>query len=267
MKLQAPIPAVCEHCHTPFITYKNNVRYCSPSHQKAAHKNTNRSRKRKHHELQFVGVDGEGTGRGDSHKYVLLGCGEKQYENIHGIGWEEALTFLWSCYLEPPDAAFGGFYLGYDFAQIFKSLPEERAARIWSRAGIASRKRTSSGHNPTPFPVQVDDWEIDALGLKRIKFRPAGESSWMYVSDAGPFFQSSFLKAIDPEGNPNPVVTPEEYADIQRGKAARDGAELDDEMRYYNRLENVVWARLMTQLNRGFVASDVRLPRQNWYGP
>jgi hypothetical protein len=89
----------------------------------------------------------------------------------------------------------------------------------------------------------------------------------MYVSDAGPFFQSSFLKAIDPRGNPNPVVTQQEYDDIERGKAKRDHAELDDEMRYYNRLENRVWSRLMTQLNHGFVASEVRLPKQNWYGP
>jgi len=267
MKLQAPIYAVCEHCHTPFTTYKNNVRYCSPKHQKAANAHTNRSRVRRHHELEFVGVDGEGVGRGNNHRYVLLGCGEKQFENVDGIQWDEALGFLWECYLDQPDAAFGGFYLGYDFAQIFKSLPEERAYRIWSRAGIASRKRIASGGNPTPFPVQVDDWEIDSLGLKRIKFRPAGESSWMYVSDAGPFFQSSFLKAIDPKGNPNPVVTQAEYDEIERGKAHRDVAELDDDMRYYNRLENIVWARLMKQLNHGFVASEVRLPRQNWYGP
>lgn len=268
MKFQQTRTAVCEHCHKPFITGSNQaVRYCGMKHQRAANRNTNRSRVRKHHELEFIGVDGEGVGNGSAHRYVLLGCGERQYENRDGIQWSEALEFLWECYTLSPFASYVGFYLGYDFAQIFKSLPEERAQRLFTTAGIASRQRTSSGGNPTPFPIQVDDWEIDSLGQKRIKFRPQGESSWMYVCDAGPFFQSSLLKAIDPEGNPNPVISQAEFDAIQRGKAKRDSAELDDEMRYYNRLENVVLARLMTQLNRGFVASDVRLPRQNWYGP
>ena len=39
---------------------------------------------------EFVGVDGEGTGKGKDHRYVLLGCGQRQYENAKGIGWKEA---------------------------------------------------------------------------------------------------------------------------------------------------------------------------------
>src|SRR5580692_9823688 len=100
MKLIRPRYVICEHCHVPFMTTSNQtVRYCSPNHQRAAHKNTNRSRIRKHHELEFVGVDGEGVGRGNNHRYVLLGCGEKQHENPSGIRWDEALQFLWGCFL------------------------------------------------------------------------------------------------------------------------------------------------------------------------
>jgi hypothetical protein len=89
----------------------------------------------------------------------------------------------------------------------------------------------------------------------------------MYVCDAGGFFQTSFLVAIDPKKWPRPIVTPEEYATIRRGKESRSGAKLDDEMRFYNRLENEVMARLMERTDEGIRALGVILSPKQWFSP
>jgi hypothetical protein len=262
-----PEVRACSGCGTPFLPLRRNQYFHDIKCQRARHKNAARTRHNKFKLQQFIGVDGEGIGKGRNHRYVLLGVGDRQYENPDGIRWDEALQFLWKCFLESPDAVFGGFYLGYDFAQIFKSIPENRARYLWDSAYIAKRQRKGSGGNPTPFPVEIDDWEIDALAFKRIKLRPKGESRWMYINDTGPFFQCSFLKAIDPSKSPDPVVTPEEFAEIKTGKERRDSATLDDDMRYYNRLENRVWARLMAQRTEGLKSIGVKLDRAHFYGP
>jgi hypothetical protein len=89
----------------------------------------------------------------------------------------------------------------------------------------------------------------------------------MYVNDAGPFFQSSLLTAIDPKNWRTPIVTPAEYELILAGKAARGAAGLDADMRRYNALENDIGARLLDQLNQGFTAAGIRLNRRQWFGP
>jgi hypothetical protein len=228
--------------------------------------NRNRKRQRSEHPVEFVAVDGEGTGSGRDHRYILLGVGDQQCENESGLKFTEIASFLYSQFLLTPKVAFVGFFLGYDFTQWFKTLPEERARRLLTDRGIASRARKSHPQLG-PFPVEYEGWEFDILGFKRFKLRETGAKSWMFVNDAGPFFQTSLIKAIDPKGWSDPVVTEEEYATILEGKSKRDSARLDDNMRRYNRLENVTLARLMDRLNTGFVAADVRLKRNQWFGP
>lgn len=229
---------------------------------------------RRNHEIEFIGVDGEGVGRGSQHKYVLLGVGSVQHENPNGILWEEALSFLYSCYAESPKAAYVGFFLSYDWCQIFRSLPENRARMLWTSEGIGARKRTRSGGNPIPFPVYLKgekyEWEIDSLGMRRIKFRPrliSGRAAWMYICDSGPFFQTSFLNVINPATWESPVVSNSEYRLIKRGKESRETAILGPDMRKYNSLENDCLARVMTQLNKGFTAAGIRLRKTQWFGP
>jgi hypothetical protein len=98
----------------------------------------------------------------------------------------------------------------------------------------------------------------------------------MYINDAGPFFQMSFLKVIAPfdkRGNPLPadhpnrVLTDEEYATILEGKDIRADAQFDDAMIKYNLLENEILSRVMRQLNKGFVHDNIRLKKDQWYGP
>lgn len=239
-------------------------------------RNRVRTVRRAEHVTEFIAVDGEGMTvwpvdsegvcHGPRHVYVLLGVGQRQLENPAGLHWKEILDFLWEEYVNHPGAAFVGFYLGYDFTQWLKTLPENRASILLTKGGRAARQRKLHQHNG-PFPVYCDDWEFDILGVKRFKFRPKGQKSWMYICDAGPFFQASLMSIIDPGKWTEPVVTEEEWATLQEGKAKRSTAVLDADMRRYNRLENDVLARLMVRLNEGFTDAGIRLRKNQWYGP
>lgn len=146
-------------------------------------------------------------------------------------------------------------------------------------------------------------WEFDILGSKRFKLRPYvrsediplkivnhkdGTSStkrvhpykWMYICDVFPFFQSSFLKAIKPQKGATPIVSQEEYDVIVRGKEHRScgrrcllgtpddcPGDFGDAMIRYNLLENEILSRLMSTLNEGFVADQIRLTKKQWMGP
>lgn len=231
-------------------------------------------------EFEFIGVDGEGTGDGDNHKYVLLGVGDIQFENPDGITWKEAFEFLYSEYEKHPNAAFVGFFLGYDFSQILKSLPEDRARILLTREGINARRRRRSGKNNKPFPVRYMGWEFDMLPGRRLQLRPLicdcderhtkcphHRPGWLYICDAGPYWQTSLLNVLNPEKWKEPIVSAEEFQILKSGKENRSQAKLDDDMRFYNRLENRVFARAMGRLREGFLEIGVNLSRSQWFGP
>ncbi len=231
-----------------------------------------RTHERIAHNVQFIGVDGEGITRDDGrHDYVLLTAGDQSlHHDGSRLGFGEIAQFLWHQFTLHPTAAFVGYYLGYDFAQWFRDLPENRARMLFTSAGIAQRKRRLA-HLP-PFPVYVGRWEFDTLQMRRFKLRPHVERGpnrrpWLTICDVGPFFQCSFLRAIDPEKSRRPIVTPEEYRVIAEGKARRGAEKLGTDMIEYNRLECEVLARLMREQNAGFVAEDIRLRRHQWIGP
>src|SRR5690348_7744454 len=111
--------------------------------------------------IKFCAIDGEGIERDGSHRYALLGCGSDQIINEDGLHWKTIFDFLYSHYEK--GTAFVGFYLGYDFNQTFKTLPEERAAMLLTNGGREKRRR--KGKNPAPFPVYHNGWEFDILGM------------------------------------------------------------------------------------------------------
>lgn len=261
----------CPRCNTEFIpsSPKSRQVYCGRKCQKKTSKNKARSEEREEHAVQFIGVDGEGvTGPDGIHRYVLFSVGDYAlHDNGGELSFDDILSHIWTVHDEQPNAAFVGFYLGYDFTEWTKSLPEHRARMLYTDEGKAKRSRKASGGNTIPFPVRWGHWEFDILGMKRFKFRLRGSTEWVYVCDVGPFFQSSFVKAIDPSKWDSPICTEEEYAIIVEGKARRSDAEFDRTMIRYNETENMVLAKLMNRLNAGFVSADVRLNRQQWMGP
>jgi hypothetical protein len=224
-----------------------------------------RKASRQEHSVNFISVDGEGMGKWRNHTYCLLGVGESQIEGT--LPFTRIASHLYDSYRQEPKAAYVGFFLGYDFTQWFKTLPEHRARMLLTEEGRQSRRRRKYPQLG-PFPVEYEGFEFDILGMKRFKIRETGEGNgWMYVCDAGPFFQASLMKVINPKGWADPVVTEEEYAILEEGKKKRDSANLDSRMREYNRLENIILARLMCRLNTGLTKAGIRLKKNQWFGP
>lgn len=232
-------------------------------------------------EPEFVCVDGEGTGKGDNHRYVLLGVGEEQYENPLGIHWQEAFEFLYSQFENRPTAVYVGFFLSYDFNQILKTMPRERCEMLLTERGRIARTRSRSGGNRKPFPVRYSGWEFDMLPGRRLQLRPLicecdnergrkcthTRPRWLYICDAGAFWQTSLINVLNPGKWEEPICSESEYELVLRGKEHRPDAKLDDEMRQYNRLENVLFSRAMSRLSRGFREIGVSLSKSQWFGP
>jgi hypothetical protein len=228
----------------------------------------------------FICVDGEGINLPNGeHRYVLFGVGNDQIENENGLDWTDILAFLYSHYVR--GYAFVGFYLGYDFDQWLRTMPQKKVERLLTSEGRAARKSTSPNLHSRVLPVDMPNgWQVNMLGKKMFEFRKRschcdilyckcpGKGPWMRICDAGPFFQSSFLKAIDPSTWKTPIVSNDEYELIKKGKDNRaDADHIDEEMRYYNRLENTVLARLMSVLNDGFREMGIVLAPGQWFGP
>lgn len=236
---------------------------------------------------EFIGVDSEGIGKGKNHRAVLLGVGDVQHIAFNqktGLHWKEVFGFLYSQYEAHPKAAFVGFFLGYDFNEWLKSLPQHAAHMLLTPQGKVLRKKTQTDRRMHYHPVRCEGWEIDMLGTKRLSIRPRvcdcteklvkcthQQKGWMHICDAGSFFQMSFLAVLDPEkwkedpdGN---VCTDPEYAKVLKGKNRRSYARLDRAMCEYNALENILLARVMTRLARAFVSIGIRLSKDEWYGP
>lgn len=263
----------CPGCHQPFTT--DNVR------QRKCRSECGRVRVRRGRYVRvthrFVAVDGEGvTLPNGEHRYVLLSVGDHSLkasdlivfdEHDEYLSFDDICCFLWDCSRADPDAVYVGFYLGYDFAQWLRTLPEERARMLLSAEGRAKRIRRQTS-NPTPFPVRYAGWEFDILPHRRFKVRPEGSKEpWLFVCDAGSFFQTSFLRAIDPEKWETPILSDDEWRTILAGKERRATASLDDDMIRYNVTENVVMSRLMQRYDEGLRAIGVHLNRGRYFGP
>lgn len=226
----------------------------------------------------FVAIDGEGVTDPDTgeHRYVLLGVGDEQIDNPAGLEWREIFDFMYSRFA--PRTAFVGFYLGYDFTQWLKTWPEGRARQLLTAEGREARRSKSPALRGKFLPVDLDEWQFDVLGSKRLSFRRKpcdcptvkcghDKGPWMYVCDAGGFFQTSFLNTINPANWQHPIVSDQEFEIISRGKLLRSSATLDTDMRRYNVLENRVMERVMHDLNDGLRKLDVALTPSQWYGP
>jgi hypothetical protein len=157
----------CGNCGTQFTTPTAQRRTCMDC------KNTLHNRSR---EIQsFVGVDGEGVDRPDgAHEYVMLSVGDQTlWKGGRLLTLDEILSFLWACYTKNPSAIYVGFFLGYDFIQWEKQLPEQQAYLLLTNAGIAERSsQRKSSANRFPDPVVYLGWEIDIMAGRRFKLRP-----------------------------------------------------------------------------------------------
>lgn len=259
---------LCAGCGKPFVTKAPNQIRCTPrcGWQTPTHRLS-----RLRHDIEFIGVDGEGvtdpvTGL---HRYVLLSVGDQSLTADKGKSLQllDILPFVWGEYLQHRDAVFIGYYLSYDFSQWFKSLPEERARMLFTERGRASRQ-PKSPYIFAPFPVHYQGWDFDFLGLRRLKLRPEGSKvPWLYICDGGPFWQTSFMAAIDPKSWDKSIVSAKDYRTISEGKRKRATAKFSKSMIKYNVTENRVLADVMHELQSGFSTQGWHLKRNQWFGP
>lgn len=307
-------PKICPGCEQPFESDNYNQRRCTPrcgTQRTSEDSNAARTAKQDAALADFIAVDGEGVDverwglqwvEGDDgwmeerevkvkdHHYVLFSVGD---QSLHRDGaqleFPEIMEFLYAQFTANPEATFVGFFLGYDFAQWLRTIPDTKAWRLLHKKGIASRSH-SNPDVPIPWPVTWAGWDFDILGTKRFKLRPhvpyaqreikvvhhrdgtfterrVHPHKWMYICDTGSYFQTSLMKAIDPKDWNIPIVTEEEFRILQEGKDNRDGAEFNAEMIRYNILENDVLPRLMSQIDQGLRADGIRLGRHKWFGP
>lgn len=254
----------CQSCGRNFGSFHPYTKWCE-----VCRKSVKAEQRAINGVQEFRAIDGEGIGNGSAHRYVLLGVGNNQREwpdGVTSIG--SIFEFLYENFVREPDRIYGGFYLTYDWNMWLRLLPRERAWRLLSDEGIRSRipKKTP---RTIPFPVRHEGWEFDVLWGKRFKVRPegkTGEKTWLYINDLGPFFQTSLLNALYKRSD-NCEITDEEVSIIAEGKARRDHAVLDDEMRLYNRLENHALEEMAKDLARGFRNLGLKLGKTEFHGP
>lgn len=136
-------------------------------------KNPARTARRATHNVRFIGVDGESVNHPDgSHEYVMLSVGDQTlFRDGEVLHFTEIMDFLWRYHLALPQAVMVGFFLGYDFTQWERLLPEEVARSLITTAGIAART-SANPKNPYPDCVVYDGWEFDTLNNRRWKMRP-----------------------------------------------------------------------------------------------
>jgi hypothetical protein len=179
-------------CRKPFSADRLDQQYCS----RDCANNAVRAKRRAEHHIDFIGIDGEGisdkneNGIVVKHWYVTLRANGIDTEPLllHRDGarltTEEILDWLYyEVFAKWPDACFVAYGMEYDLAQWLIDLPKSRAEKLFTKKGIAARKRRD-GKNPTPFPVywrpdrnSTREWQIDTLGDKRVKLRPH-EGRW-----------------------------------------------------------------------------------------
>ncbi len=127
------------------------------------------------HDVEFIAIDGEGITTmayvpswNDElqdfvmmyekvHHYVLLSAGDQSlHHDGEPLRHDEVFEYLYQQKLDHPNAAFVGFFLGYDFSQWLKTMPASRGDSLFHPYGIA--KRTPRNLElKYPFPVIVDN--------------------------------------------------------------------------------------------------------------
>jgi hypothetical protein len=246
------------------------------------------------------GMRSKMSASGHAHKYAELGIMDNQlwHEDKSELEWEEIFEFLYGDFTaHHRKTVYAGFFLGYDFTHWLKGIPGNsprgKAWQLLTHEGQESRKRKNSS-NPIPWPAQIEGnrntWLVNFHADRRLSIapkicgcpddecmskdergdKPHPMAPMMYVNDAGPFFQTAFLKVINPKGWKDEHIRQrleDLYPLIKEGKERRETAELDEKMLDYNRAENEALSIVLTALDEGFKVNDISLSNRQWYGP
>lgn len=202
----------------------------------------------------FIGVDGEGGNVpepgalfGTVHEYLLLRAGEQVLETGMPLTWSECLGFLADL---DPNPTYVSYYFDYDVTMMLKSAPLPALRRLF---GPRQKFFTAE---------RIGEFEVSYTPHKEFKVRRHGRKQFVTVSDVGPFFQCSFVKALT-DWN---IGTPEQRDRIFADKARRsEFTEMTDAERVYNREEVLLLVELMEEFADACYTSGYVPSR--WQGP
>jgi len=250
-----PIGDPCALCSMP--RSRHWVRHeaacnCGASHRTSKREKETRTRDDRRY---WVGCDGEGIGR-QPHRYVYLAYSDSQgyhqdsYRDNQGIKTVDAFEFLLSI---PTDARVAGYYLGYDWTMILRDLPNKKLYRLLR----PELRYCGRDEGSQCSPVIWKQYKIQYLARTvRIKRKDRSVTIW----DVGPFFQCSFVRALEQWG-----IGREHIAEIQRMKGLRSQFSTSDDIETYCLTECQLLAEMIAQLHEAH--KEARLPLRSWHGP
>lgn len=203
----------------------------------------------------WVGVDGEGLGRAP-HRYVYLAYSDaagRHTDSIRdskGLSTIACLEFLLSI---PGDARVAGYYLGYDWTMIFRDMPR-KAIYDLLRPELRYLGTDEGGQCR---PIRWRGYKIQYMARTvRIKKGDHSVTIW----DVGPFFQSSFVKALEDWG-----ISQSQIDAIKRMKDKRSQFTADDDIESYCLSECRLLAQLSQELDNAH--REAGLPLRSYHGP
>jgi hypothetical protein len=211
---------------------------------------------------RFGTIDGEGGNIdhpdllfGKKHEYLFLRADEFELGEGNPLDHRKCFDFLSNL---PRNRIWSGYFFDYDVTMMCKSLPEERARRLFDPT---LRMRAGSDFS-FPF-IEVDDrWEIGYIPHKEFKVRVKGTGDFLVISDTGSFFQTSFVRSLEKWK----IGTEQEREWIAKEKAMRsEFTELTSETKAYNMLECILHNSLMEQFR--VVCREVGYVPKKWQGP
>ena len=230
----------------------HNAKY----YQKRKRELNDRQRSRRHENpirRPFIGVDGEGGNIGGRHEYLLLRAGDHTLHTGKPLTTLECLEFLAGL---PTNAIYVGYFFDYDVTMILRDLTHERVTRLLDRQ---ARDQKGTGW---ALPLNIGNYVLDWMPHKEFRVKHKDAKKWVVISDVGPFFQSSFVAALDRWG----IGSEEEREMIREGKAKRvDFEELTGDTDVYNALEIKLLQELMYKFRE--VLDDIDVRPAKWQGP
>lgn len=205
---------------------------------------------------EFIAWDGEGIGRGRRHQYVMLASSHTDtLIDPKGLPTRTALDMLVDGAAKFPRAVHVGFAISYDINMILRDVPRATLAQLWA----AERVEWQPKRTRVKYVLQFRPRKF--FRVTRIK--PGRDRETITWWDVWPFFQSSFVRALEKYG-----VGSEHFREsIQRMKVKRSRFRASDleAMSWYNRDECTALVQLMEGLLTSLKAAKLTIKR--WDGP
>lgn len=203
---------------------------------------------------EFVAWDGEGIGNGRRHQYVLLGNSRGlALVDRKGLSTRVVLDALVEGFARAPRAIHVGFAISYDVNMLLRDLPKAKLQALWDAETVDWR---SAGRT---YRIQYRPRKFFRVTRIHASGARTGGTWW----DAWPFFQSSFVSALERYG-----VASESYRAAMRtmkaGRATFRARDLE-QIQAYNADECRSLVTLMERLHASLDAAQLTIHR--WDGP